>query len=602
MTWVGKETRPKLEPRILLPDDSKSHAAPLQPGTMWDEAYRRLKESGEWDGEGSGPAYENLLIHGDNLLALKALEQEYTGQVNCVYIDPPYNTGQAFEHYDDSVEHSIWLTLMKDRLEILYRLLADDGLMWVQLDDSEVHYCKVLLDEIFGRSNFVSNITYERSGAAGLGLGGFIVTTGETILLYKKGDLPRHKVNSSQQLEPKTMKRYNKALINEGQRELVGEFQSKSNGEPVKLFKHTGFAVKTISLAGLEDRFDEIEAEFVTYFEQLFRTNQIQKENAFQRDLVGRMDKSALYTVEYIPSRGKHEGKETRLYYLNAELFAWLRDTAVVEDGHVVKTGSITNVWTHDEIPKADMQNEGGVDFPRSKKPEQLLSRIIEMSTQPGDLILDSFAGSGTTGAVAHKLGRRWIMVELGEHCNTHSLPRLRSVIDGIDSRGVTKTAAWKSGGGFRFATLAPSMLKEDKFGNQVINPDYNPEMLAEAMCKHLGFTYAPSRDHYWMQGQSSETDFLFVTTQTITQELMAVLSADVGDERTLLICCSAWRGQPDLFPNLTLKKIPPVVLSKCEWGQDDYSSFVSNLKRIDPDSIPGTLFDQDNLNAEASL
>jgi adenine-specific DNA-methyltransferase len=455
---MGKENRPRLEPRILLEDATK--------------AYHAKTRMSEHD------LFDNRLIFGDNLLALKSLEQEFTGKIKCIYIDPPFNTGQAFEHYDDGIEHSLWLSLMRDRFELLYRLLADGGLFWVHLDESEVHYCKVLLDEIFLRNNFVSHICYERSGAAGLGQGGFVVNTGEHILLYKKTDLPTRKVMSFQELDGKTMKRYNKALTKEGTKELVAEFKAKSNGLPVRVYKHTGFVIKTISLAKPEERMDEIRKEFAEHFDKLFRTNQIQKENEFQRDLVGRMNKKFLYTVDYVPSRGKNEGKHTTLYYHNAELFAWLKDTAELEGERIAKASNITSFWSHSEIPKADIANEGGVDFPRGKKPEKLLERIIDMSTEPGEWVLDSFAGSGTTGAAAHKMGRQWIMVELGNHCNTHIIPRLKAVVDGTDKRGITEALNWKGGGGFRYYRLAPSLLEKDKFGNWIISKQYNAEML----------------------------------------------------------------------------------------------------------------------------
>lgn len=558
LTWIGKGARPKLEPRILLEDPKKSYHAKHRVSAL--------------------DSFDNRLIFGDNLLALKALEQDFTGKIKCVYIDPPFNTGQAFEHYDDGLEHSLWLSLMRDRLVILHRLLSEDGLFWIQLDDNEVHYCKVILDEIFGRRNFISHITYERSGAAGLGLGGFVVSTGESILLYKKDRLPPRRVLSHQLLDGKTMKRYNKALVNPGVRTLVREFESKSNGEQVKVFKHTDFEISTISLAKFEEREEEIRADFAKHFDTLFRTNQIQKENQFQRDLVSSMDKSHLYTVDYIPSRGKHEGKLTTLYYHNAELFAWLKDTSELSDGQITKSSSITNVWTHSEIPKADIASEGGVDFPRSKKPEQLIRRIIDMSTEPGDWVLDSFAGSGTTGATAHKMGRRWIMVELGEHCQSHVIPRMRNVIDGADSRGISSAMEWKGGGGFRYFSVAPSLLEKDRWGNWVVNKEYNAEMLAAAICKLEGFTYAPSDTHYWRHGNSTETDFIYVTTQTLNADQLQALSDDVGGEKSLLVCCSAFKGDANRYPNLTLKKIPKMVLTKCEWGHDDYSLNVENL------------------------
>ena len=210
-------------------------------------------------------------------------------------------------------------------------------------------------------------------------------------------------------------------------------------------------------------------------------------------------------------------------------------------------------------------------------KPEKLLDRILHLSTDRNDLVLDSFAGSGTTGAVAHKMGRRWIMVELGEHCHTHIIPRLKKVIDGEDEGGITKAVGWKGGGGFRYYHIAPTLLEKDAFDNLVISKQYNPAMLAEAMCKIMGFQYAPG-DLYWQQGCSTETDYIYVTTQTLTRDHLAALSDEVGKKRSLLVCCAAFRGRADAFPNLTLKKIPLAVLQKCEWGHDDYSLNVANL------------------------
>lgn len=192
--------------------------------------------------------------------------------------------------------------------------------------------------------------------------------------------------------------------------------------------------------------------------------------------------------------------------------------------------------------------------------------------------MLDSFAGSGTTGAVAHKMGRRWIMVELGEHCHTHVIPRMRKVIDGEDKGGITEAVAWKGGGGFRYYRVAPSLLQQDRWGNWVINKEYNAEMLAEAICKLEGFTYAPNDAHYWQHGYSTELDFIYVTTQTLNADQLQALSDEVGEGRSLLVCCAAYRGSAERFANLTLKKIPKMVLSKCEWGHDDYSLNVENL------------------------
>ncbi|MFZ4126317.1 MAG: DNA methyltransferase, partial [Rickettsiales bacterium] len=216
-------------------------------------------------------------------------------------------------------------------------------------------------------------------------------------------------------------------------------------------------------------------------------------------------------------------------------------------------------------------------------KPERLIQRILTLATNPGDLVLDSFAGSGTTGAVAQKMGRRWIMVELGEHCHTHIIPRLQKVIDGTDQGGISKAVNWQGGGGFRYYRLAPSLIVKDKYNMPIINKEYNAEMLAEAMCKHMGFTYAPNPQFFWMHGQSSETDYIFVTTQKFTHDGLRAISEEVGDYRTLLICCPAWKSDnTDAFPNLTLTKIPQSVLNRCEWGKDDYSLNVANLPMME--------------------
>ena len=233
--------------------------------------------------------------------------------------------------------------------------------------------------------------------------------------------------------------------------------------------------------------------------------------------------------------------------------------------------------WPHEEVGNTDESKKeslalfGEIPFDTAK-PERLIERILHIATNPGDLVLDSFAGSGTTGAVAHKMGRRWIMVELGEHCRTHIVPRLKKVIDGEDQGGISKAVNWQGGGGFRYLRLAPSLLKKDDWGNWVINKEYNAEMLAEAVCKHMGFTYAPSQTQFWNHGYSTETDHIYVTTGSLAYDQLKRISEEVGSERTLLICCKAFMMDGADFPNLTLKKIPKVILNKCEWDHDDYS------------------------------
>ena len=539
LTWVGKYEEEKLEPRILIEDKSKSYG---------------------------DPDTENMLIHGDNLLALKALENDYSGKIQCIYIDPPFNTGQAFEFYDDDLEHSIWLDLIYKRIKILYGLLKEDGMFWIHLDDVEVHYCKIMLDEIFNRSNFVSHITYERSAVAGLGQGGYLVNTTEHILLYKKSVLPEKENLSYDELGLNIIKRYNHFVSNFGTRKLVKEFVAKSNGEKVRIYEHSGVEIETISLKNITEREEEIRQQFVKHIDTLFRGNRVQKENEFQNDIIASMEKGKFYSVDYVPSRGKYKDQETTLYYSNCELLSWLKDTSSVENGKITKSQKMTTLWKHGEIPKADIANEGGVYFPRSKKPEQLLKRIIEMSTKEGDYVLDSFLGSGTTAATAHKMGRKWIGIEMGEHAYSHCQKRLCNVIDG-EQTGISKSVNWHGGGGFKFYELAePLLVKNKVLPIYQINPSYTWDMVCEAICKIEGFTYEPSGE---FQGHSSENRFIHITEEFVNTKYVMSIMKNLGDKQSLLIYCKKNQADMILPENVEVKKIPKDLLDKCNFESE---------------------------------
>ena len=548
LTWFGKDEPMHIEPRLLIENVELSNTA-------------------------ADPDTENILIHGDNLLALKALESKYAGQVKCIYIDPPYNTGAAFEHYDDNMEHSIWLNLMYQRLRILHRLLSDDGSLWISIDNTEGHYLKVLCDEIFMRQNFVADITYEKSNVSGLGQGGALVNTGEKLLVYKKKSVEFNEVLGTERLALKTMKRYNKILKYTGTKELVEEFPAPSNGMPVKLYLHRDYIVESVSLRDFEKRESEIRKQFYDNFESMFRTYVIQQENEFQNALMDKMQKDSLYSVEYTPNRGKHQGEYTTLFYYNAELCAWLKDTAYIQGGDIVKTTRLSNVWKNDDIPKADLGNEGGVAFPRSKKPEKLLERILKMATNEGDLVLDSFLGSGTTAAVAHKMRRKYIGIEMGNHAYTHCKARLDRVVAGDDKAGATKNSNWQGGGGYRFYELAPSLINEDPFGEYVINPDYDANMLAAAVALHEGFTYQPNADMFWKQSVGNEKSYLFVTTRHLNSTFLDSIKDSMEDDEYLIIACRSFEsGLDKAYDHITLKKIPQMLLSRCEFGKTDYN------------------------------
>ena len=526
LTWIGKENRPRLEPRILLEDPEKSHHAP-----------HRVTEN---------DLFDNRLIFGDNLLALKALEQEFAGRIKCIFIDPPYNTGSAFEHYDDGIEHSLWLSLMRDRLEILKTLLSEDGSIWITIDDNEAHYLKVLCDEVLGRAQFISNIVWQkrtsRENRAAIG------SAHDHILLYTKRR-PTEWKNSRNLLDP----------------------------------NDSGYSNPDNDIRGLW--------RSIPFSAQGFRKNQMYK----------------IITpsgIEVIPPKGRCWGAtEPEFQKLLAEKRVYFPSDGSgrprIKQFKGEEKGLVPMTWWEAELAgdNEEAKKEILSLFPESElfgtpKPERLLQMIIHIASNPGDWVLDSFAGSGTTGAVAHKMGRRWIMVELGEHCHTHIMPRLKKVIDGEDPGGITKAVEWKGGGGFRYFRLAPSLLEKDKWGNWVINQKFNAAMLAEALCKLEGFTYAPSDSVYWQHGYSTERDYIFVTTQRLTPDQFQQLSEEVGPERTLLVLCAAFRGDSDQFSNLTVKKIPKHVLNRCEWGHDDYSLKIENLPKAPPKKGQPSLFD----------
>jgi len=499
------------------------------------------------EGEANTAFNDNLLIHGDNLLALKALEHQYAGKVKCVFIDPPYNTGSAFTHYDDGLEHSMWLSMMRDRLELLRTLMSEDGSIWITIDDNEAHYLKVLCDEIFGRDKFIIDISWQkRDGAPN---DRTIASIHEHILVYGKeikSDVKKKSARTIAEMNFNLMPRTEKA-----------DSQYKVFSEPNGPDPRGPFRKIDTTANGKGGR----HVDSLVYGIK----NPYTGDEVFPRDgTCWRHSKEEMRRLE----------ADNRLYWgVNGTAKTPMRKLFKDEAKQGMTTPSIWAEIAFNQHASREMELIFGIkaafDTP---KPEALIERIVRIATNPGDLILDSFAGSGTTGAVAHKMGRRWIMAELGEHCHTHIVPRLRKVIDGEDQGGITKAVNWQGGGGFRYLRLAPSLLKKDDWGNWVINKEYNAEMLAEAMCKHMGFTYAPSQTQFWNHGYSTETDHIYVTTGSLAYDQLKRISEEVGAERSLLICCKAFMAEGAEFPNLTLKKIPKVILNKCEWDHDDYS------------------------------
>jgi adenine-specific DNA-methyltransferase len=522
LTWIGKDEQPRLEPRILIEDPERSYGHTPNPSQ-------------------EGNLKSNMLIHGDNLLALKALEQDFAGQIKCACIDPPYNTGNAFEHYDDGLEHSLWLSLMKPRIEIIHKMLRNDGTLWIFIDDDESHYLKVLCDEVFGRKNFVNNVIWEKKYTIANDAKWFsdnhdhILVYAKNKELWRPNKLPRTAEMNSAYKNPDN---HPKGLWKST------PLHAKSGTEKLKNFTYTfNNGLKWSPPPGTFPRFSP--------------------------ETLAKMDNNNAIWF------GK-DGKSTPS-----------RKTFLVDlkqEGTPAKT-----IWNFEEVghnheAKEEAKAFNLEDVFTTPKPERLIERILTLATNKGDWVLDSFGGSGTTGAVAHKMGKKWIMVELGEHCNTHIIPRQKKVIDGTDQGGISKAVNWQGGGGFKYYYLAPSLLKEDKYGNWIIDERYNANMLAAAMAKHEGFKYSPDEQVYWKQGRSTEKDYIFTTTNFVTVEFLDKIHDEMQPDESLLICCKSFsKACSNRYPNITIKKIPNLLLGRCEFGREDYSLNIVNMP-VNPD------------------
>lgn len=515
LTWYGKDEPIRVEPRLLIENTALSNTA-------------------------ADPDTQNMLIHGDNLLALKALESKFAGQVKCIYIDPPYNTGSAFEHYDDNLEHSQWLNLMRPRLEILRSLLSDSGSIWISIDDDEGHYLKVLCDEVFGRSNFVSTVIWEKKYAP-QGNAQWFTDSHDFLLVYAK-----NKVEWTPNLLPRS--------------ESMNAKYKNPDNDPKGLWRPDN---ATISLSGGQRG------------AQYARTGYC--ENIYEL--------KAPNGKTYLPPQG-------RCWYYPEE-----RMMQAIEEGKIffgkdgqgapqlkrylseVKQGATAmTIWKRDEVgDNQEAKREVRIFNPESvfatPKPERLVERVLTLGSNPGDLVLDSFLGSGTTAAVAQKMGRRWIGVEMGNHAYTHCKVRMDKVIAGKDPGGITKAQNWQGGGGYRFYEVAPTLINKDPFDEYVINEDYDANMLAAAVALHEGFRYQPDGDLFWKQSVGNENSYLFVTTRHLNSPYLDSIKDTMEEGEYLIIACRSFdSGLDKAYDNITVKKIPQMLLERCEFGKADYN------------------------------
>lgn len=495
LTWVGKSDGKVVEPRLLIEDKSKSYGAPDS---------------------------ENMLIHGDNLIALQSLQYDYAGKVKCIYIDPPYNTGSAFEHYDDNLEHSIWLNMMKPRLSLLWNLLSDEGSIWISIDDCERDYLKILCDELFGRNHFISSVIWRNSDNSNNNALTFSVDH-NYILVYAKGTNWRPK------------------FLNDPQKR--SHFKNPDNdprgpwfdGNPVNnpgLRVNLQYDITTPSGKTIHHPPNGWRWSWETIQEKM-KTGEIR----FSDDETRLIRRTYLYEMEGLPP---------------STLWTDLEIT-----GHTRKAKyELKNLFP--DVPVTSLFG--------TPKPELVVNYVLQLATDEGDLVLDSFLGSGTTAAVAHKMKRKYIGIEIGDHCYTHCIPRLTKVVDG-EQGGISVKTGWQGGGGYHFYELAPSLLvKNPVLPVYQINPEYTFEMVCQAVCKIEGFRYAPNDVYH---GYSSEKRFIHITKEFVNAEYVKAITSRLAEDQSLLIYCMRCQSDMILPDNIEVKRMPKDLLDKCDFESE---------------------------------
>ena len=538
--WVEKNDIKVSEPRIL----------------------KLVKEYG--DTSGLKDPLDNALIRGDNLLALRTLvemfkEREEKDKVKCIYIDPPYNTGTAFDHYEDNLMHSEWFTMMRDRLFLLNKLLRSDGAIFVQISDHEEHYLRVILDEVFGRHNFVNRITVKTRAPSGFkSVNPGVYETAEYILIYAKNK-PLW-TYYPQYTECEYDKNYSKIIKNKLEDPKNWEITNLVDYFIVKeKYKSTKDAKEKLGKHGFIARIGEFALE---NSDKVFRYAAISdsgagKETVELKKKSLKSDKMFIQVREGYPNRYIHKGNELAFYTKKIRKI----------NGKEVPTTLLTNIWT--DIPWEGIAREGNVIFKTSKKPERLIKRILLMNTDPDDIILDSFAGSGTSAAVAHKMKRRWITIEIGKHAELLCVKRLKSITqkNRTDLSGISKDEDinWKGGGGFRYYKLGESLLSDSK-----MNWNLNYEELAQALFMNFDYLFKEKVNNNTFFGKSGKNIAICIVAKEMKiikkEELQKILEK-IKNNKTTKITLFTNHGvaikNEDLPNNITIKKIPESILRK---------------------------------------
>jgi adenine-specific DNA-methyltransferase len=555
--WVGKNDIRVAEPRIL----------------------KLVKEYG--DCSKLKDPLDNVLIKGDNLLALRTLvelfkDRSEKDKVKCVYLDPPFNTGNAFENYEDNLAHSEWLSMMKDRLISIRSLVKDEGIIMVHIDYQELSYLKVLMDELFGRNNYIGQINWQRvpEGRTLLGQGESDLTKStEYILIYSKNRI-KGKLNKDVKKfidsTDKIVDQYSTILNVKDEGKLVDSFID-SSGEEVKVFIHKNFELNNLSKKVLRENRDKYIADFIKNYKKMVQSVGIQTESTSQQKILSYCsDKDTLYSVEYTPSKGKRKKIKLKSYYYNGRKFLFSKDYSTLIKGKLFRESDMNDFWRSEELPVTGTAKEGNVNFRRSKKPEALIKRILKLSTAEDEIVLDSFLGSGTTAAVAHKMNRRWIGIEIGNHADTHCVKRLNLVINknNPDKTGISKDKDinWKGGGGFRYYRLGDTLIKDNDI-NWELNK--NGELIAKAVFLNTGFKFEKKIQEGVFFGKRKTKHALCIIDKDLKvltkKELESIINKIPKDYDLLEVFTNLGLAlkQDELKESIQIKKIPYAIQEK---------------------------------------
>lgn len=500
------------------------------------------------------PDTENLLIKGDNLLALRALFQDFQGKIDLIYIDPPYNTGNAFEHYNDGLEHSIWLSLMRDRIQALYKLLAPDGFFCCQIDESEGPYLKVLLDEILGRENYITTFYIQvRYGNKTLAEDNAYQKLIEQCFVYAKD---RFKAKPNKGVEEYKVEKFEWEIMETAEGQVL-----ELGGKKVEVFHTNEYEIKKVkpSLTALKETWatgslikqKKSSGEFL--FKHLAPRKEVDGLGCLYK-VYGMGEDGLGYRYFTGPKRADAtKGK----FYSGIPL----QRLQEIQKGNTTKEVPIPNFYDL-SASFGNCRMEGGADFRGGKKPEKLMEIILQHFSNPGDTVLDSFAGSGSTGASAHKMGRKWIMVELGQHAVTHIIPRMKGVVDGSDKNGITKEVDWEGGGGFKYFELGDSLFVRDSdLRLTVINPKMYNGALIRAILKIEGFKLVNPDNG--LHGKSGKTA-AHVTEQYLSQDYIDALVNEIGDQaKFIVVYAKTVSSKLKLPDNVEVKRIPDILLRK---------------------------------------